>query len=194
MSEAVLGRLVIWVWFGVAVTAGYQGLLRQTAAVTVPLLVVGLSAFAVYAYFRFRLVRAWLDGMELRSLVLLHLTRFVGIYFLFLHQRGELPGAFAVPAGFGDIFVATFVLPVVFAPLGDAERLRVISIWNVVGFVDILLVIFTAARLNLADPEQMEPFTRLPLSLLPTFLVPLLIASHVILFVRVARLRSGSQG
>jgi len=48
-------------------------------------------------------------------------------------------------------------------------------------------VVVTAARLGVADPESMAALLQLPLSLLPTFLVPLIIASHVVLGVRLAR-------
>jgi hypothetical protein len=48
-------------------------------------------------------------------------------------------------------------------------------------------VVVTAARLGLADPASMAALLRLPLSLLPTFLVPLIIASHVILGLRLWR-------
>ena len=97
--------------------------------------------------------------------------------------------AFAVPGGIGDIVVATFALPVALAPLAESSRLRAIYIWNVVGLVDTTLVVVTAARLNLADPSQLHALTHLPLSLLPTFLVPLIVATHVIIFARVARAR-----
>ena len=72
-------------------------------------------------------------------------------------------------------------------PLADATRTRAITIWNVVGLIDILLVVATAARLGLQDPDQMRALTVLPLSLLPTFLVPLIISTHVIIFFRLRR-------
>ena len=134
--------------------------------------------------------RRWIDAIELRSLVLLHVTRFVGIYFLILHERGELPRAFAVPGGIGDIVVATMALPVALAPLDDAARCRAIRIWNIVGLVDIIMVIITAMRINLSTPGQLRPLTHLPLSLLPTFLVPLIIATHIIIFARTSRPQS----
>lgn len=130
----------------------------------------------------------WLMAIDVRWLVGLHLTRFVGIYFLYLYGRGQLPYAFAVLGGWGDIAVAS--LAVVLLLLGSPARTwRRIAymLWNVLGLADILFVVVTAARLAAADPESMAALLRLPLSLLPTFLVPLIIASHVVLGVRLAR-------
>lgn len=188
--SALVVRIVFWAWLGAATYAGYSGLLRRMPFPGAQAILLGLTAFLLLLYFGAGPVRRWVDGLELRSLVLLHLTRFVGIYFLVLHHRGELPRQFAVPAGIGDIVVAAMVLPVAFAPLDVRGRLRAITIWNVVGLIDMLLVIATITRLNLTDPAQLQPFTQLPLSLLPTFLVPLILASHVVIYVRTARERA----
>ena len=187
MPASLLVRVIIWLWFGAAVVGGHFLVLQRLPAPALPVLIAALTAMALYACFRFPTLHTWINTIDVRTLVLLHLTRFVGIYFLILHRRGELPGAFALPAGIGDIAVAIMAIPVALAPLEAPSRRRAIVIWNVVGLVDILLVVATAARLNLADPAQMQAFTRLPLSLLPTFLVPLIIATHVLLFVRLAR-------
>ena len=60
---------------------------------------------------------------------------------------------------------------------------------NVLGLIDILFVVATATRIALGDPGALAPLLRLPLSVLPTWLVPLIIASHVILAVRLMRPR-----
>ena len=187
MSIALVVRLVFWLWFAAAVLIGQLHLLQRAPAPAVPGVLAGLTALLLYAYFRIAPLRAWVDGLDLRSLVLVHLSRLVGIYFLLLYRRGELPYAFAVPGGVGDIFVAALVLPVLFWPGGPERRQRAITIWNVIGLTDILLVVATAFRLNLADPNQLHALRLLPLSLLPTFLVPLIIATHVIIFIRIAR-------
>jgi hypothetical protein len=69
---------------------------------------------------------------------------------------------------------------------GLVERRGVVLVWNVIGLIDILFVAATAARLAAADPSSMRALLHLPLSLLPTFLVPLIIATHVWLFWRLA--------
>jgi hypothetical protein len=175
-------------WCGLALVAGGAGWLLPLrppapqlllAALTVLLLVLGRL---VPAY------RAWLGGVDPRVLVALHLTRFIGFYFLFLYRRGELPYAFAVPGGWGDVAIATgaAVLLIAGSPTTPA-RARGYRLWNLLGLVDLLLVVGTAARLALADPASMEALLRLPLSVLPTFLVPLLIASHIWIFGRLRR-------
>jgi len=78
-------------------------------------------------------------------------------------------------------------------PATPADR-RAYFAWNVIGFVDILMVVINAAVQAMRDPASMQPLLRLPLSLLPTFLVPLIIASHVLLFVRLWPGERGAPG
>ena len=65
-------------------------------------------------------------------------------------------------------------------------------IWNTLGFIDILFVVTTATRLALRDPDSMVALLQLPLSLLPTFLVPLIVFTHIIIAIRLFRLQSVS--
>jgi anaerobic selenocysteine-containing dehydrogenase len=54
-------------------------------------------------------------------------------------------------------------------------------------------VVVTAASLALTQPDSMRALLQLPLCLLPLFLVPIIIASHVVLFVRLSRRHRLSQ-
>lgn len=183
----MLIRFVFWLWFFAALAAGHFLLLQRIPAPAIQGILFGLTALLLAAYFRVSAIRRWVDELDLRALVALHITRFIGFYFLKLYARGELPYAFAVPGGYGDIIVAALAIVVIVVPMPSALRIRAISIWNVVGFVDIMLVVFTAARLGLADPASMRALTYLPLSLLPTFLVPLIIATHAVIYSRLNR-------
>ena len=179
-------RAILWLWFFGAIAVGQLAVLKQLPRPAVQGLILALTAALILAYRRIPPLRAWVDAIDLRGLVLLHVTRFVGFYFLVLYHRGELPYAFAVPAGIGDILVAALAILVVMIPLPEATRLRAIYIWNVIGLTDILLVVLSALRLGLANRNELAALTELPLSLLPTFLVPLIIATHLAIFARLS--------
>ena len=193
MSELVRGtRIVVVVlvaWLLVAFIFGASGRLQGLQPPAPQLVLVALTV-AVLLTFRFvRPIRHWASVVDVRWLVGAHLTRFVGIYFLVLYNRGELPYAFAVPGGWGDIIVAVLALLLIATGPPQGSRRLMFLIWNVVGLLDILFVVATATRLALGDVGSMSPLLRLPLSLLPTFVVPIIIATHVWLFTRL----TGSQ-
>jgi hypothetical protein len=132
-------------------------------------------------------------NIDLRWLVLLHLTRlFVGAYFLVLCQRGQLPCAFATRAGWGDIVIGVMTVALVSSMHTQFAKTVLVS-WNTLGLIDIVFVVSSALRFGLKDWQSTHALRELPLNLLPTFLVPLIIASHVLIFVRLSRARIGSQ-
>jgi hypothetical protein len=179
-------------WLVLAIAAGGAGLVRTLRPPAVPLVLFGLTAVVLVTGWRHAGLRAWLAAIDERWLVALHLTRFVGFYFLYLYGRGELPYAFAVPGGWGDIAVASLAAALLlWGPPRDVRRRWAYVAWNALGLADILFVVATAARLGLQNPASMAALLRLPLSLLPTFLVPLIIASHVVLGVRLGRRDAG---
>lgn len=169
-------------WLALALLAGRLRLLAVLPPPFPQMVLVGLTVALLVLFCAWPTLRAWGRAVDVRVLVLVHVTRFVGIYFLVLHGRGELPWAFAVPGGWGDIAVAAAALLVALlvSPATAAGR-RVYVAWNAAGLLDILLVAGTAARLAFADPASMQALTGLPLSLLPTFLVPIIVATHVVI-------------
>jgi hypothetical protein len=185
MPRTVL--LVGLAWLLAAIGLGAAGVVRALPPSAVPLVLAALTVLVLAAAWGLAGFRAWLAALDVRWLVALHLTRFVGASFLYLYGQGQLPYAFAVPGGIGDIAVATLAAVLLVAgPPRDARRRLAYGVWNVLGLADILFVVTTAGRLVTIAPESMAALTRLPLSLLPTFLVPLIIASHVVLGVRLA--------
>ena len=188
-TNAVVGASLVWL--GGAAALGAAGVfepLRPPApqAILVTLTVLTLLATAVIAP-----LRRWTATVDPRVLVVLHVTRVLaGGYFLVLYRRAELPYAFAVPGGIGDIVVGALALWLLIAVApATARGRRLYAVWNVLGLIDILFVVATATRIALGDPGALAPLLRLPLSVLPTWLVPLIIASHVILAVRLTRPR-----
>ncbi len=184
-SQTRLVTLVLLGWLCFAV--GLTGWFHNASAPAVAATIWTLTALALVACWKIDGVRALALDVDIRWLVGLHLTRLIaGIYFLALCHRGELPCAFALPAGWGDIFVAVIALAVIAAMRTQPAKTLLLG-WNTIGLIDIGFVVFSALRFGLRDWQSMHALRELPLSLLPTFLVPLIIASHVLIFVRLAR-------
>jgi hypothetical protein len=176
--SAVLGA-----WFCFALAVGVSGRFQRASAFGVVLTVWGLAALVLLACWKIPAIRNWLVTVPFRTLIWLHVTRFVGIYFLVLAAHGRLPAGFAKPAGIGDIIIALGAVFLLAAPNIRSWQ-TVLRIWNFFGFIDIVLVAFNALRFGSQDWQSMAALRSLPLSLLPTFLVPLIIATHVLIFVR----------
>jgi len=183
---------VVWVtmgvWLAAALVASASG---QVGALQPPwpqVVILTLTGTTLLAGRFWQPVRDWARMVDVRIPVALHLCRFVGVYFLYLAGQGRLPESFALPAGVGDAAVATSAA--VLLVLGSPETRtlkRAYLVWNTCGFVDIGFVVVSAARHALVDPASMRALLVLPLALLPTFIVPLVIATHVLVFVRLRR-------
>jgi hypothetical protein len=181
------------VWLAAALGLGATGSIARWRPPTPQLVLAGLTVLLLAAVVARPRLRHWLARLDLRWLVAVHLTRFVGFYFLLLYYRDRaLPRAFAVPGGWGDIVVAILALGLLTAGGKLEARPWLVGVWNALGLLDILFVVATASRLALADPDSMNALLRLPLSLLVTFLVPIIIADHVVVFWRIrARAKAG---
>jgi hypothetical protein len=177
----------LFAWLALALTAGLAGSFQNVSAAGVAVTVWSLTLLTLLVSWKVRLLREAVTALDLRGLIALHLARFVGIYFLILASRGQLPLGFARPAGFGDILVALGAAALLTMPLLRSSR-GFLFAWNALGLLDIVFVVSSALRFGLRDWPSMAPLREFPLSLLPTFLVPLIIASHVLIFVRLHKL------
>ena len=169
--------VVLTLWFVSALVFAGVGGLRVYPPPFPQVVLAGLLLTLFVGYGLQPAFRAWLGSLPPSNVLALHLSRFVGFYFLILYRRGELPYDFAVLGGWGDIIVASLALLLLLAPS------RVSSIhspwlhaWNLVGLADILFVVATAARLARSSPDSMAPLTVLPLGMLPTFVLPLIVS------------------
>ena len=173
---------VLLIWLALACAFGLSGKLERASAPMIAVIVWTLTATVLLACWKVLAFKNWALSMKPRWLVLFHLTRFVGFYFLFLQRQSKMPFAFAVPAGWGDITIALLAIFILIS--SDARNWKLLLVWNCLGLLDILLVVSAALRIGLQDQASMHALREWPLSLLPTFVVPLIIASHVLIFVR----------
>ncbi|HEX9034206.1 MAG TPA: hypothetical protein VF834_20375 [Streptosporangiaceae bacterium] len=119
-------------------------------------------------------------GMVSR-LVLPHSFRVAGVVFLLTMAIGHLPALFALPAGLGDIAVG-IAAPLVARRLAQGTGRRAALRFNAFGIADLVVALTLGALtgyqlINLAPSGA--PISELPLVLIPTAVVPLLLALHI---------------
>jgi hypothetical protein len=109
------------VWLLAAFALGASGHVASWRPPVPQIVLLGLTALVLMAFVALPRFRGWLRVLDLRWLVALHVTRFVGAYFLVVYYRdAALPRAFAVPGGWGDIIVATLALGSWWRPAGSS--------------------------------------------------------------------------
>jgi hypothetical protein len=180
---ALLPRLVIWLWFFAALLAG-PALLSHLPPVGLPVTIGLLTLGFLRLAYRLEGVREWITSLPLRTLLLLHVSRLTGCGLLVFHLRGIIDGDFAIPIGLGEIAVGCMALPVALAPLSFTQRLRAATVWNIAGLTELLLAIGLATRLAHADPDFFRSLSLPPTVVVPLFAAPLLLSSHVVIFMR----------
>jgi hypothetical protein len=107
--------------------------------------------------------------------------RIVGFTFLLLQARNVLPAIFSMPAGYGDMFIGATAGFAAWKLAEPAHRNGFIF-WQALGILDLITAVSLGTTAGLIDPRgpSMGAMTMLPLSLIPTFFVPLYMMLHVI--------------
>ena len=204
MSQALITRptygvrnltlVVLGVWFLFALGGSLLGVFESGAR---PPLLLGLAAVVpvvafVAGYLTSAHFREFVLSLDLQALSLAQTFRVVGIVFVILYFLGALPGAFALPAGLGD-FAIGITAPVVAWYWKRPFPYRTFIVWNMLGSLDLvnamsLGVLASASPVGiLAGDVTTRLMGQFPLSLIPTFFVPLLLIFHLICFIRVGK-------
>jgi len=172
--------LLLAVWGLLATATGALHLFAHLPPVGAQLLIAGLTFGFSVALARVGWLRAAAAALSVRTILAVHLVRFIGIYFLWLHAQGRLPVEFAQRAGWGDIAAAATALGLLFWPESAGFR-RALVAWNLFAAADLFVAVGTAGWLNLVRPGSMVEITELPLTLIPLWAVPVLLSSHILL-------------
>jgi hypothetical protein len=188
----VITVLALIAWFTAALRASYLGLANEPqfvlwSFIAIPILGF-LGAYAVSGSFR-----AFADEISLTLLVGSHIWRFVGLCFIYAWLTGNLAAGFAIPAGVGDIIVAAGSLALLPTLLRGAVPRRWLLLWNVIGLLDLIAAIALGALYSVSsigvlhtETQTTDLMTSFPVSLIPTFFVPLFILVHLLIFRRLA--------
>lgn len=188
--------LALFAWLAAAVLGATTGLVNRPGQPPVILLwfFVGPVALGVAAYRLSPSLRAWTDRFSLTWMVGLHTWRLVGLGFVAAWLFGRLPGGFAIPEGLGDAVAAAGALALLPSLRRGTVSRTWLLVWNTFGIVDLLSalvvgVLYSNGPLGVLSRGGVttELMVTFPVSLIPTFLVPLFILLHLLTFARLAR-------
>src|SRR5262249_11017491 len=135
----------------------------------------------VAAQYFWPLLRTQARGDALSRLLLLRSCRSIGLAFLVRRLAApEVPAAFAVSAAYGDLCGAVLAL-VALAALRSGFGIPLVWVFNLWGSADLLNAFYQANASGLeAGMLQATYF-------IPTFIVPLLLITHVLVFLILIR-------
>ncbi|QNI34667.1 hypothetical protein H7849_12665 [Alloacidobacterium dinghuense] len=187
MNDEKYRKLTSWLiaaWFVFTLLASALHLFQ--APPTAPPIAFGLAVLTpiliFVAWFRVSpAFRTFAMNLSPGILTLVQSWRVAGYAFLVLYTFGILPGAFALPAGLGDIAIG-LTAPFVAMRLASRSHRTAFIAWQVLGMVDLVTAIVTGTASRFISPGEVTtaPMTALPLSLIPTFAVPLLFILHIV--------------
>jgi hypothetical protein len=186
-SDVQRTLIVLAAWFFFAVWMSVTGKLVThgglplgiLAMILVPQLVYAADGRAGHPLF------GGLLRLDLRSLIAAQTFRILGVTFIVAWLGGKLPGGFALPAGLGDIAVGLLAPFVAGATARRPDRLAPAWAFTLLGLADLIVAVSSGVLHGgpplglLAGPITTDAVTRYPLSLIPTFGVPLALLLHV---------------
>ena len=185
-------------WFALAVGLARSGFFRTWAGLG-PLSAVQVAivapptAFGV-AYAALPSLRAWTRALDPTFLTAVQVLRILGSAHLVYWGAGIMAGVFALCVGTGNLLVAGLALYTVprVARRDPGWRTRLLAV-TILGIAEFLMTIGLAVAGLFAAPTPWDPpvspaglmpFTRLPLSVFPTYLIPLFLTIHVATLLR----------
>lgn len=188
-------------WVGVAMFLSAAGRLAYSPNSPAPvlgiLLVTPLLAVGVLALTSEK-ARSALLGVPLALVVGLNAMRLLGGLFLLDVLAGSLNGPFPFFAGLGDMITGALAIPIAIE-IARSGRLspRALAGWNAFGTLDLIVAVGLGITSAAGSPLQLihagvgsQAMQYLPLSLVPTVLVPFYLLTHAFI---AARLRALSR-
>ncbi|MGD0444304.1 MAG: hypothetical protein ABSA39_10250 [Edaphobacter sp.] len=175
---------LIVVWFLISLTASAFHLFR-TGADQPPLplglaVLIPIGIFAAWSSSS-QTFRQFLLSLNPRTLTIVQAWRIAGFTFLVLYAFDILPGTFALPAGWGDIAIGA-TAPLIALKLSNPHYRKSFIFWQLLGIADLVTAVGSGVTARLINPHGIatSAMTVLPMSLIPTFAVPLFMILHFI--------------
>lgn len=191
ITAALLGVWFVTVfWASEAHAFTNQTRLGPSVAVAalVPMIVFSLW-FSVSNGFR-----SFALALNAKAITGVQVFRIMGFTFVLLAARNLLPNIFALSAGYGDMFIGATAGFAAWK-LAEPARRGSFIFWQALGILDLVTAVSLGTTAGMLEPHgpSMAAITVLPLSLIPTFFVPLFMMLHIVCIAQAKRWRSTSR-
>jgi hypothetical protein len=176
--------VLILTWFISALTiSALGGFTNAYNRLGLSVAVASLSPLIVFSIW-FAVSKSFREYTMSLSPVLLTASQFfrlVGFTFVLLEARNSLPAIFALPASYGDMFIGATAILVAWK-FAEPRRRGAFIVWQILGILDLVTAVTLGVSSPFLDPRGIPVtlMTVLPLSLIPTFFVPLFLILHVV--------------
>ncbi len=175
---------VIW---ALAVNGAFQPIPGVARLPRLPIAILAPVIIGLFFVLRSKSIAAFLDATPAPWLIALQVYRIFGGIFLVNWMNGTAAGAFAVPAGIGDVLTGIMALPVALLLASGTERGRSAAMaWNIFGLLDFAVAV-TLGTLSSPGPFQVFGLDipaslagTYPTVLIPAFAVPSSILLHAL--------------
>lgn len=192
------GAALMFAWYAVALALSWFEFFRGSAQ-SLPTIEIGIATpllIGGWLLWRSEPASRLIDAAPQSWIVGVQLYRALGVIFLILLARGELPPQFAWPAGAGDVIVGLTAPFVARAYAhGAPNREALVYAWNVFGLLDLVVAVSMGfltspspiQMLSLSAPNQW--ISAFPLVMVPVFAVPVSVLLHVVSLIKLHRER-----
>lgn len=187
LRQSLVILAVLTIWYGLVYFLGQTGFWAQNLLI-VPFIAVGFITLFFWLRFLYKMpfLQNIASAIPIHWLVGVQVFRFMGIGFLSFYALGLIPGEFALPTGWGDVFVGATAIPVAFLLWTKQSFAKKLAVWwNYLGIADLAMALFLG-NITFPRPIQMLHTTPdnllialYPLVMVPLFAVPLSLLLHL---------------
>ena len=186
-----LARIFILLWFLLAFTLSLTGWFERFSSATLFGFgaIAAASAFTVLHWLSERF-RGFLQACSLNLLTLGQVFRLYGVMALVKSYQHVLPALFAIPTGVMDVIfaISSFYVAARLVPSRGQPRAGFV-VWHILGIVGlgvsvILAILTSSSWWGIVDGGvTSQAMARFPMSLVPTFVGPLVLVFHLLALV-----------
>jgi len=142
------------------------------------------------------LFKKLLRAITLESLIIIHMFRFVGVFFIILYFYHLLPADLAFSAEMGDVITALFAWPVAkWVSQRKSWSIKAVYIWNIFGILDIvnlLVIVGIMIRKSLISGGDggLQELTIFPFAWFPAFAPATILFLHTVIFRKLQQMKA----